>query len=269
MRRVWLCVAALTAAAAFGGRAQAQHTVGVSAGYGMGSCRFYPSQETRGLWGMYSGGVSWRYYTSQRFVGGFGLDLEFQQKGFSYVPYPSMYETPEEYEYYTRHINSVVLPVVWQPHFYMLKNHVRVFFEAAAMFSYNISSTYENNYARSLGQTPYKGRYDFKTVRDNRWGYGLAGGGGLAVLVGQFEASVRVRYCFGYSDIVKNRNKYYDNATDGPENPFRLSPIRSPLDNLTISVGFGMRIGRAGFSEWDVKPRKREKRKETFNYSLD
>lgn len=37
---------------------------------------------------------------------------------------------------------------------------------------------------------------DFKVVRDNRWGYGLAGGGGVAVLVKQLEFSVRVRYYF-------------------------------------------------------------------------
>ena len=78
-----------------------------------------------------------------------------------------------------------------------------------------------------------------------------------------------MRYYFGYSDILKNRNRYYDNGLDGTENPFYYTPIRSPLDNLSISVGVAFRIGRAGFTEWDVKPRKREKRKETFNYSLD
>ena len=39
-------------------------------------------------------------------------------------------------------------------------------------------------------------------------GYGLAGGGGVAVLVKQLEFSVRVRYYFGYSDLLRNHNKY-------------------------------------------------------------
>ena len=251
------------------GTVSAQHTVGAWGGYGMGTCRFYPSQETRGLWGMYNGGVSWRYYTSQRFVGGFGLDLEFMQKGFSYVPYPSRYEFEEDYEYYTRRVNSVALPIGWQPHFYAFNHHLRIFVEAAATFSYNLSSTYVNDYAKGRGETDYKGDYHFKLVRDNRWGYGLAGGGGFALLFGQVEIGVRARYYFGYSDILRNRNRYYDNGLDGTENPFYYTPIRSPLDNLSISVGVGFRIGRAGFTEWDVKPRKHEKRKAGFNYSLD
>ena len=251
------------------GTARAQHTLGVWAGYGMGSARFYPAQETRGVWGLYNGGMSWRYYTSQRFVGGFGIDLEWQQKAFSYVPYPSRYEYEEDYEYYTRHINSIVLPIVWQPHFYAFNHHLRIFVEAAATFSYNLSSTYVNDYAKGQGLPDYEGDYEFKLVRDNRWGYGLAGGGGFALIFGQLEFGVRVRYYFGYSDIVRNRNRYYDNGLDGSENPFYYTPIRSPLDNLSISVGVAFRFGRAGFTEWDVKPKKREKRTESFNYSLD
>ena len=30
-------------------------------------------QETRGVWGLYSAGVQWRYYGTQRYVGGFGI----------------------------------------------------------------------------------------------------------------------------------------------------------------------------------------------------
>lgn len=269
VRRLLQATAVAVALFAFCGTAQAQHTIGVWGGYGMGTCRFYPSQETRGVWGLFNAGASWRFYTSQRFVGGFGLDLEYQQKAFSYVPFPSRYEYEEDYEYYTRHVNSVTLPIVWQPHFYAFNHHLRIFVEAAATFSYNLSSTYVNDFAKGQGVSDYEGEYQFKLVRDNRWGYGLAGGGGLAFLFGQFEVGVRVRYYFGYSDILRNRNRYYDNGLDGTENPFYYTPIRSPLDNLSISVGMAFRIGRAGFTEWDVKRKKREKRKETFNYSLD
>ena len=268
-RKIYAALAAAAVLTLAGGTARAQHTVGAWGGYGMGTCRFYPAQETRGVWGLFNGGLSWRYYTSQRFVGGFGLDLEWQQKAFSYVPYPSRYEFEEDYEYYTRHVNSVSLPIVWQPHFYAFNRHMRIFVEAAATFSYNLSSTYVNDYAKGQGAEVYEGEYPFKLVRDNRWGYGLAGGGGFALLFGQLEIGVRARYYFGYSDIVRNRNKYYDNGLDGPENPFYYTPIRSPLDNLSISVGVALRIGRAGFTEWDVKPKKREKRKVGFNYSLD
>ena len=55
-----------------GGTAAAQHTLGVTGGYGYGNARFYPKEETRVVWGCYTAGVTWRYYGPQRFVGGFG-----------------------------------------------------------------------------------------------------------------------------------------------------------------------------------------------------
>lgn len=254
---------------AVSGVAQAQHIIGATGSFGTGNARFYPAQETRPIWGLWGGGLSWRYYTAERVVGGFGIDLEYMQRAFSFVPYPSKYEDKKDYEYYTRHQNSIMLPIVWQPHVYLLRKRIRLYLEAAATFTYNLSSTYVNDYAKGLGMSDYEGAYHFKTVRDNRWGYGLAGGGGFAVLFGQFELNLRVRYYFGYSDILKNRNRYYNNALDGSENPFYYTPIRSPMDNLMMSVGMNFRIGKAGFKEWDVKRRKRDRSKETtFNYAL-
>ena len=194
------------------------------------------------MWGIYTAGLTWRYYGTQRFVGGFGIDLEFLQQGFSFATNASLVEEPKDFRYYTRHINSVMLPIVWQPHIYMLRHRVRVYLEAAATFSY-------------------------KTARDSRWGYGLAGGGGIAFLIRRFEINVRARYYFGLSDVVRNRNKYADNGIDGSENPFWTTPMRSPLDNLTISVGLSYRFNKEGFSTWKPRP-KREKNREVFKYGL-
>lgn len=248
--------------------ARAQHTLAVTGGYGMTNCRLYPAQETKAIWGAWSGGLSWRYYSEKpRFVGGFGIDLEWMQRGYSYAPYASLYEDKKDYKYYTRRLNSIMLPVVWQPHFYMLRHHVRVYLEAAVTFSYNFSSTFKNE------ETGTSGRYSFRTVRDNRFGYGLAAGGGLDFLIKQVEIGFRVRYDFGFSDILRNRNKYYDNALDQVrkpgENPFWYTPLRSPLDNLTMSIKVGFRFNKAGFREWNVKRQPRGKNKEVFKFSLD
>ena len=249
-----------------GGTAAAQHTLGVTGGYGYGNARFYPDQETRAVWGCYTAGVTWRYYGPQRFVGGFGIDFEYLQRGFSFLQNPTE-EDPAKYQWYTRRVKSLMLPIVWQPHFYMLRNHVRIYLEAAATFSYNISSTYENEQARANGSAGWKGDYPFKLARDNRWGYGLAGGGGIAFLIRRFELNFRVRYSFGYSDIVRNRNKYYDNNSDGAENPFWATPLRSPLDNLMISVGLNYRFNKQGFEAWKPRPKK-EKNREVFKFGL-
>lgn len=239
--------------------ASAQHTLGITGGYGMSTSSLKPTQEMRAIWGRYNGGLSWRYYGPQPFVGGFGIDLEFLQQGFSFAPNASLTENKADYKYYTRKLNSIVMPIVWAPHFY-IGHSVRVFLEAAATFSYNFNSTYNNEI------TGQSGHYNYRVTRDNRWGYGLAGGGGVAVLIGRFELMARARYYFGFADIVRNRNKYPNNASDGAENPFINTPMRSPLHNLTFSVGVAYRFNKGGFDEWNLKRTKREKAKDTFDY---
>lgn len=267
MRRTTLRILTALAALLTWSGAAAQHTLGFTASYGMASARFEPQQEMRALWGRYGGGLSWRYYGKQRFVGGFGIDLELLQTGYSFATNTAQVEEKKDYLYYTRHINTIMLPVVWQPHFYLLRNHVRVYLEAAATFSYNFGSTYENEQARERGAADWRGDYTFKTPRDNRWGYGLAGGGGIAFLIDRFELNFRVRYYFGYADILRNRNRYADGGIDGSENPFPVTAFRSPLDNLMVSVGVNFRFNKEGFESWKPRP-KRSKNREVFKYGL-
>ncbi len=246
-----------------------QNVFGVTGGYGSGSENIYPAVEGRTVYGLKNFGISWRNYTAEKYVGCFGIDLEFLQRGFSYAPYASTYLEGEEMFYYTRKINSLVLPIVWQPYVYMFERRVRVFFEAAATFSYDISSTYKNDYAleNDLYSSGFEGDYDYQLTRDNRLGYGLAFGGGLAYLIGRYEIMARVRYYWGLSDVVRNRNKYYTNNMDGAENPFDLTPIRSPLNNVMINFGVGYRFDFAdGFKAWSNVKIKAPKINDGFNY---
>ena len=256
--------------------AKAQHTVALTGGTGYATSRLYPAQETRPIWGTYQAGFSWRYYSLPRFVGCIGLDVELMQRGFSFAPYPSRYQSKKDYKYYTRKLNSIMVPLVWQPHVYLFKNHLRIYLEAAPTFSFNFSSRFWNDESYSIDQTltpkSVSGKYTFRPERDNRFTYGLAGGGGFDLIFGQVEFGVRARYDFGFSDILRNRNKYYSNnldmLTNPGENPFYYTPLRSPLDNLTISVKLGFRIGKEGFKEWDWKRPKGPKNKEVFKYAL-
>ena len=247
--------------------AAAQHTLALVGGGGMTNCRLYPSQERRVTWGVFSGGLSWRYYSAPRYVGGIGVDLEFIQRGLSYSPDAYRHDDKSEYHYYSRLYNTVSMPVVWQPHVYMFRNHLRIYLEAMLNLEYNISARYA--YDLHSGEH-VEGSYPLINYRDNRFGYGLAGGGGIDLLFGRFEAGVRVRYYFGLSDIMRNRNKYYDNGLDDPyENPFSYTPLRSPVDNLMISIKLGFRFNKGGFTEWNIKKPNRDKHKETFRFSLD
>lgn len=253
------------------GRAMAQHTLTLTGGTGASYARFYPAEETKWLWGCENFGVAWRYYSEKpRFVGAVGVDLEYMERGFKlgwtytseWVGEGDEKREVRHYQFYTRKVNTIMLPLVWQPHFYLIKNRLRVFIEAALVFSYNISSNYEYEENRRPG-----GNYEWKVPRDNRFGYGLSGGAGFALLFGQVEVGLKAKYNFGYSDILKNRNKYYSNSTDGYENPFYYSPLRSPIDNLSFSLTVGWRFNKRGFNEWFVVRPKREKALDNFNFS--
>ena len=255
----------------------AQHTIAVTGGTGFATARPYPDQVMKPIWGTYQAGISWRYYSMPRFIACFGIDVELLQRGFSFAPYPNKYETKKEYRYYTRKLNSIMIPIVWQPHFYLFKKHLRVYLEAAPTFSFNFASTFYNDERHAINidgtvEAPISGKYEFRRERDNRFSYGLRGGAGFDLIFGQVEIGVRAMYDFGYSDILKNRTKYYSNNLDSitkpGENPFYYTPLRSPLDNLTISMKIGFRIGKAGFKEWEWKRPDFPKNKETFNYAL-
>ena len=255
----------------------AQHTIAVTGGTGFATARPYPAQEMKPIWGTYQAGFSWRYYSMPRFVACFGIDVELLQRGFSFAPYPYLYENKKDYKYYTRKLNSIMVPIVWQPHFYLFKKHLRVYLEAAPTFSFNFSSKFHNDEKYSIKldgsvSAPISGEYEFRAERDNRFSYGLRGGAGFDLIFGQIEVGVRAMYDFGFSDILRNRTKYYGNQLDSEtkpgENPFYYTPLRSPLDNLTISMKVGFRIGKAGFKEWDWKKSNLPKNKEVFKYTF-
>ncbi|MFR9650060.1 MAG: PorT family protein [Rikenellaceae bacterium] len=231
----------------------AQHVISATGGYGFGSVRLYPSYETLPVTNCISSGLSWRYYSQERYWGGFGIDLEYVERGFSVAPNGSFTEEGVELEYYTRDINSLMIPIVWQPHIYTPNHKMRIFIEAAAAFSCDLSSTYDNEVAYNLGKDDWQGEYSYKLSRDNRFGFGLAFGGGFSVLMrGGWELLVRGRYYFGYSDVVRNYNSYVNNYNDGSENPFWSTPQRSQLDSFSLSLGLSFRLGSGeGFSVWN------------------
>ena len=137
--------------------------------------RFYPAEITKWMWQCENYGLSWRYYSEKpRFVGAVGIDLEFLERGYRFgYTYTSSWETvgdelkeTRRYEFYKRKINSIMLPLVWQPHFYLVKNRLRVFIEAALVLSYNLSSQYEYE----DGKKPfwYLTKDEFSEVVDSR-----------------------------------------------------------------------------------------------------
>lgn len=195
-------------------------------GWGGGSARFTPSRETGTEWGLYSGGISYKFYTAQKFVGAIQADLQYMGRGFMY-DLQSKGDTS-----YHRTINSFELPLMWQPHFYFMQRHGRFFVNLGVYLSYFMDSKY---YYKSKRAGIYEqGPYTMKLTRDTRWGYGLCGGAGLSFLIRRFEVAFEGRYYFGYSDVLRNGTKYQGN------------PTHSPLDNINVSMAFYYRLSKEG-----------------------
>jgi hypothetical protein len=230
------------------GSARGQHYFGVRAGVGSGSSRQFPMKEMGTVWGLKSGGVAWKYYSAEPFLGGLEMDALWMQQGwreYTMVSIPGSDER-ERTGYYQRTVDVVMVPFMWQPHMYMFRQRLRVFLNAGITFSHILSSERRTvNFETGSDATS---EYELKPTRDNRFGYGLCGGGGVSWAFGRIELFGEARYYIGYSDIMKNRNKYEAN------------PLRSPLDGLQVQAGAFFRFGKGGIKSTQGNGERRRQR---------
>jgi hypothetical protein len=258
IRRIKIFAIVLGLTVVFAGTATAQHYVGAKLGYGAASGRFYPPKETGMFLGNYTGGIAWKYYSDQPVLGGIGAELEYQQRGYKIFNGNKSATT----DYTLRKVNSITMPLIWQPHLYFFNRSLRVFLNAAFTVTYNLgvwdsvtevkfSDNGSGKMVSSSVTTPYK----FITARDNRWNYGLFGGFGFGVLFGRCEVFAEARYYYGMGDIIRNYTKY----------TFQSDFLRSELDNLYINMGFFFRLGKGGIKAPPLKLNNRGKNKQSQN----
>ena len=225
--------------------AQRQY-VGVKGGYGTADVRLYPHWTSPPLWGALNGGLFWVYYGGDKpnsylydkVAGGISVELEFMQRGFQYA---ALDRNTERYTY-GRRINSIMVPLMWQPHVLLADERLRLYLNAGITGSFNIDSTefYIDNETGKIEEHPY----EWMTVRDNRFAYGLCVGLGGGWSFGQWEIMSEFRYYFGYSDIVKRKTIYSGTQF-----------LRSPLDNINLSFGVAYHWNHSGSWAWSPTQR--------------
>lgn len=233
----------------------AQHYIGLKGGYGAMSGRFYPKYETSSIvWNRFSGGVAWKYYSEQQVVGGIQVELEYQMRGFQV--YNSHASATSTYTRTTRTVNTLTLPVIWQPHLYFAQQRVRLFVNLGVTLSYNFGvgdklTVYNHIYNETSGVVTENSEttsYRMNSARDGRFNYGVCFGLGTSVVAaGPFEIFVEGRYYLGMSDILRTKTRYIFNE---------MGTIRSELDNIYISVGVFFRLGKGGIKEKPVRWRR-------------
>ena len=224
--------------------AQANY-IGVRGGYGGGNIKLIPFAETGMAFGQPLFGISFKHYGRTEYFDAIQAEV-------NYVG--SMYKTfarAKSDSTYTRTIYEFEVPIMWQPHYEFMDGRARVFLNAGPYISYAVSSKYEYKDRRDPSSDyNRKGTYHYNTMKDNRLGYGVIGGGGVSFLIRRrIEIQAEVRYRFGFGDIYKGSNKYDYTPTrqelvemgmSGNEKPFQsqMGQIRA---SLAVYYRFGKR----------------------------
>lgn len=244
--------------------AAAQHYIGFKGGYGGAQGRFYPKYNSSLIWDKYTGGIAWKYYSEQQIVGGVAAEIEYQTRGYKIFDGPVSDTT--NYSARTRIVNTITVPLIWQPHLYFFNRKLRIFINAGVTFSYNLGIgdkvslfTHSVNDLGEVTTSTTTTDYKFITARDNRWNYGICGGFGMGVLFGRFEIFAEARYYYGMSDIIRNKTKY----------TFQQDFLRSELDNLFVTVGVFFRLGKGGIKAPPLKLNDPDRKKARQNSSGD
>lgn len=236
--KIFLAVAMV---AGFVSVASAQgHYIGIRGGAGGSKVRFYPKRESKLLMPNPTFGVVYKYLGGDRYVGGIEVNVNYVEKG-----YKTLLRVDSDSSL-QRKLTAIEIPFMWQPHVWMFKNRGRLFLNAGPYLSYNIKSSNEKLVSKEKGVLKVY-YYKLDNLRDNRFEYGLSLGAGYGVTIaGRFELLAEFRYVFGFSDILKNPNKYP--ASNAQE---------SPIDQMNVTLGLHYL-----FNKQAVEPRARRRTKE-------
>ncbi len=216
--------AAITAlaivATAFSASAQGGHYLGVRGGAGASKVRFYPRKESKYLMPNITYGVAYKYLGGDRFFGGVELDVNYVEKGYKYLVKSGSDSSLQ------RKLTAIELPFMWQPHVWFAQNRARFFLNAGPYLSYMLKTSDERLVSKKNGEKAVYA-YEFNPLRDNRLEYGLSAGAGFgATIAGRLEVLFEFRYVVGFSDILKNPNKYPASITQ-----------ESPIDQMNVTIG--------------------------------
>ena len=227
--------------------AQRQY-LGFKGGWGEGDVRLYPHWTSPPVWGKFNGGFYWVYYGGGKdnaylydsYTGGLCVELELIQRGFQYA---ALDRNSKTYTY-ERAMNTLMVPIMWQPHVFAFDERLRLFLNAGATLSYNLAVGSKEFYTHNETGEREEFDYEWQTVRDNQWGYGLVVGLGAGWALEKVELMFEARYYFGYSDIIKRKTIYLGTQF-----------LRSPLDNINFSLGVAYHWNHSG--GWAKSPAER------------
>ena len=176
--------------------------IGVNGGINLNSVNFSPTVSQKNLMGI-NGGFTARYISEKYFsmICGVQAEINFSQRGWDefYEDYPELR--------YTRKMNYVEIPFL--AHIAFGKNRgLQFFIHAGPQIAFLISDS----------QTKLSGDWEnFQNINveqhnkpiDNKFDYGIAGGGGIEIRTKAGNFLVEGRYYYGLADFYGNTKKDY------------------------------------------------------------
>ncbi len=173
---------------------------GVNGGMTFSSINFSPTVYQKSL-DQFVGGVSARYITEKYF--GLQAELNLSQRGWE----ESKDSIPEHR--YTKSLLYAELPVLTHIYFNM-GSRIRMVFNLGPQISYLLSERLlERNIVLDPGTKIDNIPIQYYTDVQNKFDWGIVGGGGFELLTGIGSFVLEGRYFFGLSDIYNNAQKDY------------------------------------------------------------
>lgn len=204
--------------------------VGIRGGVGGGTISTNPFQETKSTFGVPEFGISILYKGKGKYVDGLEANVNYATSEYRWLAKAKSDSS------YTRKINAVEIPIMWHARYDMDKERLSVFINLGPYISYDLSSS-ESWAGNDVPGSSWQNRsqkYEYSTLVDNRFGYGIIGGGGISYLIGgRILISVEARYRFGLSDVYKNPNKF-------PKSEYNQSQV----SQYRVTGGIAYRFGK-------------------------
>lgn len=163
----------------------------------------------------YTGGVALRYIEERFF--GFIVELNLTQHGWG-----EEFANDDAAYKYTRTTNYLEIPFL--THIYFGKKNFRFFFNLGPQIGYCIGESTNTNFdPNTTIFSEYRETEQYYKSVEQKFDYGLVGGGGIEFRIKQSSFMLESRYYFGLSDIFNNSSADYFSVSSNQQIQLSLS----------------------------------------------
>ncbi len=196
------------------------HSLGLRGAYTIGMANYEPAKHTVMDFNNYAFGLTYTYTGFEKYYGALQTEITYAQRGMSY----ELIKNSDSV--YIRKIRAIEVPILWRPYYTFSKDNGIIYGLLGPYVYYDISSDWEyKDKADSESSFNRKGKWEYDSLRDNRFGVGVIAGLGFGWNVAKrLRLMIEARYTFGFTNVLKPAGVYQGN------------PVLSGTSQLNMSV---------------------------------